>query len=175
MEIAVGYLYARAVRRANVADPAGTEADRTVDAVLEELHDLVGRKLGEAPALRTLAGEVEAGRDVPSEDAWGLAMEALEEAAAQDPAFGEELDRVVEQLQFLFIGSRNNLAHERGRRGRGGGRHRLRCVGGRYGADARRGPPRDPHRPDRPRAPAGAGAGLVTRARVLRTSCSAAW
>lgn len=51
-EIAVGYLCAYLVRKARRAgDAADAEVDRTVDAGMARVHDLVTRALGEDPAL----------------------------------------------------------------------------------------------------------------------------
>jgi len=64
IEIAVGYVFAWLVRKANrVAGRADAEVDRTLDAAMSKLHDVVSTKLGEDPALKKLAEEAEAGQD----------------------------------------------------------------------------------------------------------------
>ena len=58
IELAVGYVFAWAVRKARrVAGRADAEVDRALDAALDRLHRLVGCKLGEDPAWRRLAEE----------------------------------------------------------------------------------------------------------------------
>ncbi|MEV7603544.1 hypothetical protein AB0O91_39865 [Kitasatospora sp. NPDC089797] len=100
MEIAVGYVFAWAVRKARrVAGRADTEVDRTLDAGMDRLHDLVGRKLGEDPALRKLAEEAEAGLAEPSERTRRRVQDSLEEAVEQDPGFAQALEHAVEELR----------------------------------------------------------------------------
>ncbi|WP_344468482.1 hypothetical protein [Kitasatospora kazusensis] len=102
IEIAVGYVFAWAVRKAGrVAGRADTEVDRTLDAGMDRLHDLVSRKLGEDPAFKKLAEEAEAGQDGPSDRTRRRVHDALEEAFEQDPGFAEALDRTVEEMQAL--------------------------------------------------------------------------
>jgi hypothetical protein len=103
IEIAVGYLFAWAVRKAKrVAGRADEEVDRTLDAGMDQLHDLVSRKLSEDPALRKLAEEAATGQDQPSDRTRRRVHDALEEAAEQDPGFAAALDRAVkQQLQAL--------------------------------------------------------------------------
>ncbi|MFF2628663.1 CHAT domain-containing protein [Kitasatospora griseola] len=102
LEIAVGYLFAGAVRKANrVVGRADAEVDRMLDAGMERLHDLVSQKLGEIPALRRMAAEVEAGQVEPSERTWRRVQLALEDAAEQDPGFAEALERAVTELLAL--------------------------------------------------------------------------
>lgn len=104
-EIAVGYLFAWAVRKAKrVAGRADAEVDRTLDAAMDRLHDLVSRKLGEDPALRRLAEEAAAGQEKPTDRTRQRVQLALEEAAEQDSGFAEGLNalaRAVEELQAL--------------------------------------------------------------------------
>ena len=78
MEIAVGYVFAWAVRKAKrVAGRADAEVDRTLDAGIDRLHDLVSRQLGEDPALKKLAEEAEAGQDKPSDRTRRRVQDAL--------------------------------------------------------------------------------------------------
>ncbi|MFC9636457.1 hypothetical protein ACFTY8_46605 [Streptomyces mirabilis] len=102
IEIAVGYVFAWAVRKAKrVAGRADEEVDRSLDAGMDKLHDLVSRKLGQDPALQKLAEEAEAGQDKPSDRTQRRVKDALEEAAEQDPGFAEALDYAVKELQAL--------------------------------------------------------------------------
>ncbi|MDH6130090.1 hypothetical protein [Kitasatospora sp. GP82] len=102
MEFAVGYLFAWAVRKAKrVAGRADEEVDRTLDAAMDELHDLVSRKLGEDTALQRLADEAEAGQEEPSGRTRQRVQLALEDAAEHDQGFAEALDRALGRLQFL--------------------------------------------------------------------------
>ncbi|WP_162952398.1 hypothetical protein [Streptomyces hundungensis] len=61
IEIATGYL-AWAVRKAQrMAGRADGEVDRVLDAGMDRLHEVVGRKLGDDPALRQLTDEASTG------------------------------------------------------------------------------------------------------------------
>nr|WP_233273728.1 hypothetical protein [Streptomyces broussonetiae] len=102
IEIAVGYVFAWAVRKAKrVAGRADEEVDRTLDASMDRLHDLVSRKLGEDPALQKLAEEAAAGQDRPTDRTQQRVHLALEDATENDPAFAEALDRAVKDVQAL--------------------------------------------------------------------------
>ncbi|MFF4922523.1 hypothetical protein ACFY4B_18250 [Kitasatospora sp. NPDC001261] len=102
IEIAVGYVFAWAVRKAKrVAGRADGEVDRTLDTAMDRLHDLVGRKLGEDSALRKLAEEAAAGQDEPSDRTRRRVHDALDEAVEEDPGFAAALDSAVKELQSL--------------------------------------------------------------------------
>ncbi|WP_329537106.1 hypothetical protein OG568_52200 (plasmid) [Streptomyces sp. NBC_01450] len=102
IEIAVGYLFAWGVRKARrVGDRADGEVDRALDVGMDRLHDLVGRKLGEDPALHRLAEEAGAGQEAPSERTRQRVQLALEDAAEQDRGFAEALNSAVGHLQKL--------------------------------------------------------------------------
>ncbi|MEW2624605.1 hypothetical protein [Streptomyces sp. NPDC048106] len=102
IEIAVGYMFAWLVRKAKrVAGRADGEVDRTLDGAMDQLHELVSRKLGEDPALHRLAEEARAGQDGPSVRTRQRVQLALEDAAEQDPGFGEALNRAVERMQSV--------------------------------------------------------------------------
>lgn len=102
IELAVGYAFAWAVRKAKrVAGRADAEVDRSLDAGMDRLHELISRKLGEDPALVKLAEEAEAGQDAPSDRTRRRVHDALEEAAEQDSEFHEALERAVEELEGL--------------------------------------------------------------------------
>ncbi len=102
IEIAVGYVFAWAVRKARrVAGRADQEIDRTLDATMDQLHEVVSRKLGEDPALQRLTAEAEAGQAQPSDRTRQRVRLALEDAVEQDPGFGEALDRAVTEVRAL--------------------------------------------------------------------------
>lgn len=102
IEIVVGYLFAWTVRKATrVAGRADAEIDRTLDTAMDRLHDVVDRKLGQDPALRTLAEEAEAGQDKPNDRTRQRVELALEDAADSDPGFAAALEHALEELQTL--------------------------------------------------------------------------
>ncbi|MEU1284452.1 hypothetical protein [Kitasatospora sp. NPDC005856] len=102
IEIAVGYVFAWLVRKASrVAGRADEEVDRTLDAAMDHLHDLVSTKLGEDPALHRLAEEAEASQGEASDRTRQWVTFTLEDAAERDPGFREALNRAVEQVQAL--------------------------------------------------------------------------
>jgi hypothetical protein len=99
IEIAVGYVFMWAVRKAGrAAGRTDTEVDRTLDASMDRLHDLVSRKLGQDPAWRRLTEEAGNGREQPSDRTRRRVQLALEDAAETDPSFAERLARLIEQL-----------------------------------------------------------------------------
>ncbi|MFJ9841668.1 hypothetical protein ACIRYZ_14595 [Kitasatospora sp. NPDC101155] len=102
IEIAVGYLFAWAIRKASrVGDRVDAEVDYVLDEGMNRLHDLVSGKLGEDPALRKLAEEAEAGQDQLSNRTGDRVRLALEEAAEQDPQFAGALEGLIEELHAL--------------------------------------------------------------------------
>lgn len=102
IEIAVGYLFAWAVRKARrVAGRADEEVDRALDAGVDRLHDLVTRKLGADPSLDRLTQEAASGQETPSERSWQRVLLALEDAAEGDASFAADLAQAVERLQAL--------------------------------------------------------------------------
>ncbi|MFI8387902.1 hypothetical protein [Streptomyces sp. NPDC085540] len=100
MEIAVGYVFAWAVRKAHlVAGRADGEVDRALEAGMDRVHDVVSRKLGQDGALVQV--EREAGAD-PAELAantrqW-LAL-SLNNAAKHDAQFAAALLAVVKEVR----------------------------------------------------------------------------
>src|SRR5437660_12786190 len=99
VEIAVGYVFAWAVRKARrVAGRADAEVDRALDLATERLHDLVSQKLGDDPVLRKLAEEAEAGQEKPSDRTRQRVQLALEDAAQQDSGFDQALDEAVKEI-----------------------------------------------------------------------------
>jgi hypothetical protein len=102
IEIAVGYLFAWAVRKAHrVGGRVDAEVDQVLDAGMDRLHELVSGKLGEDPALHKLSEEAEAGKDRPSNRTGDRVRLALEEAAEEDPRFAGALEGLVEELRAL--------------------------------------------------------------------------
>jgi len=100
IEVAVGVLFAWAVRKARrVGAQADAEVDRALDAGMERIHDLVGRALGEDPALGRLEEEADAGAVELSARTRQRVALAVEDAAERDPAFAAVLDQAVRDLQ----------------------------------------------------------------------------
>lgn len=92
VEIAVGYLFGRALREVRPgAGQAEPEADRALDAGVERLYAVVCRALGDNAALRSLTEEAEAGRTAPTRLTSQRLRIALEDAAWSDPAFAGAL------------------------------------------------------------------------------------
>lgn len=92
IEVAVGYLFAWALRKASrVSGQLDAEVNHVLDKGIDRLHNLVSGKLGENSALRKLAEEADAGQDQLSERTGDQVRLALEEAAEQDPQFAEAL------------------------------------------------------------------------------------
>ncbi|MGW4563232.1 hypothetical protein ACWEN3_12745 [Streptomyces sp. NPDC004561] len=102
IEIAIGYLFAWAVRKAQrVAGRADGEVDRALDAGMDRLHDLVSRKLGNDSALHRLTEEAASGRESPSDRTRQRVLLALEEADETDSGFAADLEQAVAHLQSL--------------------------------------------------------------------------
>ena len=98
VEIAVGYLFAWAVRK------LGTAADRQVDQALEtgidRLHTLVSDRLGaEDPALEQAAEEARDGQEELSADTRQWLALAINNAAKKDEEFAKSLMAAVEAVQ----------------------------------------------------------------------------
>jgi len=104
-EIAVGYLFAwavRQVRRARrVAGPADAEVDRELAVGMDRLHSLVSRYLGQDPAFRRVHEEAAAGQQEPSLRTCRRLELALEDAAERDADFAVALREAVTELQAL--------------------------------------------------------------------------
>jgi hypothetical protein len=100
VEIAVGYAFAWAVRKARrVAGRADAEVDRGLDAGMDRLHDLISAKLGQDPALERVQGEADAGAEELSDRTRRRLTDSLEEAAERDEAFASALQQAVEELE----------------------------------------------------------------------------
>lgn len=95
-ELAVGYLFAWAVRKARrVAVRADAEADNALDAGMDRLHEVVVARLGQDPALERAAEEATSGLDEPTERTRRRLTDALEDAAERDALFAEALEQAV--------------------------------------------------------------------------------
>ncbi|MER6632322.1 hypothetical protein ABT301_29580 [Streptomyces sp. NPDC000987] len=100
VEIAVGYVFAWLVAKGRrVAGRADAEVNRSLDAGMDHLHELVSRKLGQDPALERAREEAEAGQPEPSERTRRRLADSLEDAAERDTAFAEALEKLVQELQ----------------------------------------------------------------------------
>ncbi len=99
-EIAAGYVIAWLAGKARrVADRADAEVDRGLDVGLERLHDLVGAKLGQDPALLRAEEEAAAGQGEPSPYTRRRLADSLRDAAEHDAAFAAALENLVRALQ----------------------------------------------------------------------------
>ncbi|WNI14356.1 hypothetical protein [Actinacidiphila sp. ITFR-21] len=151
IEIAVGYVFVYLVRKARrVGGRADREVDRVLDAGMDQLHGLVGAKLGNDPALQRAEEEAGAGRDVPSERTRRRLTDSLEDAAERDPDFAQALTALVEQVQAAEKAAGGVSASGRG--AAVGGNVDIRAEGGSAAAltmgDVRIGvPAADPSRP----------------------------
>jgi hypothetical protein len=151
-EIAVGLLIAWAVRKVGrIGRRVNAEVNHVLDASLDRLHDLVVAKLSGDPALEKLQTEAEKSGAVGTRTQVRVRM-ALEEAAAQDPAFAAELQAAVVQVQAAQLGGERAAAGEHGIAVAGGMRATNRgvAVGGVTGGSVSVGEPRDPPRSTRP-------------------------
>ncbi|MEW1780475.1 hypothetical protein [Streptomyces sp. NPDC086777] len=100
VEIAAGYVFAWLVAKSRrVASRADAEIARNLPIGMDRLHDLVGRKLGQDPALKRAREEAEAGETEPSELTRRRLAVALTDAAERDGAFAEALEKLIEELQ----------------------------------------------------------------------------
>ena len=123
-EIAIGYLFAWLVGKAKrVAGRADAEVDRALDEAMDQLHDLVGGRLGEDPALHRLTEEAESGRSEPADRTRQRVRLALEEAAEQDPGFGAALEAAVARVRDLTAGAAGTVAAGDGGQAVGGDVH----------------------------------------------------
>ena len=106
IELAVGYLFAGAVRRVRrAAGRAGERADREVDAVVDagfdRLDALVDARLGGDTALKRLAKEAADGLDGPTARTRLRVESALADAADEDAGFARALGEAVERLRSV--------------------------------------------------------------------------
>jgi hypothetical protein len=105
VELAVGYVFAWAVRKARrVAGRADAEVDQTLDAGMDRLHGLITAKLGQDPALERALEEAESGQEELSERTRRRLVDSLEDVAERDLAFAEVLGELVSKLQTGVAG-----------------------------------------------------------------------
>lgn len=106
LELAVGYVFAWAVRKARRA--AGTAdgiVDQAVDAGVERVHRLVTERLGGDGALARLEEEATAGAEELSARTGQRLQLALEDEAERDPAFAQALEEAVAAAKAAQGGS----------------------------------------------------------------------
>ncbi|MBV2153354.1 hypothetical protein [Kitasatospora sp. SUK 42] len=100
VEIAVGYVFAWAVRKARlVAGRADGEVDRALEAGMDRVHDVVSRKLGGDPALEQVAEEAGEDRAQLSDETRQWLALSLNNAAKKDEEFAAALKAAVEEVQ----------------------------------------------------------------------------
>lgn len=92
--VAVGWLVTKFKK---TVGRAADIADDSMESLLNRLHSLVLRKLGEDPALEKL--ESEAQSDEVSDRTSKRVELALQEAVEENPEFGDSLKDLVAQLQ----------------------------------------------------------------------------
>lgn len=99
-ELAVGYVFAWAVRKARrAAGAADGVVDQAVDAGVERVHQLVAERLGGERALARVEDEAAAGTGELSPQARQFLQLALEDAAGRDAAFARALEDAVTAAQ----------------------------------------------------------------------------
>lgn len=109
-ELVAGYVFAWLVRKAG---RVGVRADGHLDAVLdaavdrsgERLLELVSGRLQGDPAFERLASEAEQGLEEPTARTTQRVTLALEDAAEDDPAFGQDVGALVAELKAAFENS----------------------------------------------------------------------
>ena len=102
VELAVGYLFAWAVRKARrVAGRADAEVDQALEAGMDRLHDVVVSRLGSEPALERVIQEAASDLAEPTQRTRQRLQLALEDAAEHDTVFAEALRQAVEQVRTL--------------------------------------------------------------------------
>ncbi|MFE5031265.1 hypothetical protein [Streptomyces sp. NPDC056683] len=100
VEIAVGYVFAWAVRKARrVAGRADAEVDLALDEAMDRVHGVVTRRLGNDPELERLEAEAEAGQEEPSALTRQRVEAAVSRAVEEDAGFARELDVAVAAVQ----------------------------------------------------------------------------
>lgn len=100
VELAVGYLFAWAVRKARrVAGRADAEVDSALDAGMDRLHEVVVSRLGAEPALESMLQEASSEREELAVRTRKRLELALEDAAEHDAEFAEALRQAVDQVR----------------------------------------------------------------------------
>ncbi|MBO3748760.1 hypothetical protein J5X84_21995 [Streptosporangiaceae bacterium NEAU-GS5] len=98
LELLAGYAVAYLVRKARrVAGRADAEVDRTLDAGMDRLHELIGGKLGQDRALAKLEQEAGAG-EVSARTIERVEL-AIADEAESDQGFAARLEELVTALQ----------------------------------------------------------------------------
>ncbi len=98
VEIAVGFLFAWAMRKARrVAGRVDAEVDRGLDVAMDRLHDVVSTRLGQDSALERLNEEAGSG-ELAGRTRQRVEL-ALEDAVERDAAFAELLRSAVAEVQ----------------------------------------------------------------------------
>jgi hypothetical protein len=98
VELVAGYLFAWAVSKARRAGArANVEVDRTLDTLMDRLHELVSQKIGDDASLRQLERDAETA--VLNERTSTRVQLAVAQAVEDDPEFAEQLQRVLEHLR----------------------------------------------------------------------------
>lgn len=104
IEAAVGFVFAHLVRRADqVGERAEAKVDRSLDADLNRLHDLVSSRLGDDAALPRATEEAQQELLELAKRTWRRLADSLEDAAERDPGFAQELEELVEKLQSATV------------------------------------------------------------------------
>ena len=99
LELVAGYLVAWGVRKLNrVGKRLDEEADATLDAGLDRLHNVVAAKLSADPALEKLEAEVSQGLE-PSERTLRRVQDAVTDAAEDDPDFATAIGTLLARLE----------------------------------------------------------------------------
>jgi hypothetical protein len=99
VEVAVGFLIVwmtKKIKRA--AGRLDTEIDYAVDAGMDRLHTLIADKLGGDSAFAKLHAEIDASGVVTPRTRERVRL-AIEDVAADDLDFGQQLDSLVEQIR----------------------------------------------------------------------------
>lgn len=110
VELAVGYVFAWAVRKARrVAGRIDDEVDHVLDARMDHLHEVVVTRLGTDPALEQTLAEAQSEQSELSARTRLRLQLALEEAADQDPSFAAELESAVTQVGATHTVSGNTF------------------------------------------------------------------
>lgn len=94
VELAVGYVFAWAVRKARrVAGRADAEVDQALDAGMDRLHEVVTARLGQDPALQRAVEEADSGLREPTDRTRRRLTDALGDAVERDLAFAAALQQ----------------------------------------------------------------------------------
>ncbi|MBI0314356.1 phosphorylase family protein, partial [Streptomyces javensis] len=117
VELAVGYLFAWAVRKARrVVGRADVKVGQSLDAGMDRLHGVVAARLGFDPALERMVEEAASGLGEPTDRTRRWLKLSLEDAVERDTAFADALRQAVSELQAVSAaaesGSNGSVVHE---------------------------------------------------------------